>query len=59
MLIDVENIALLVLKKNVKRSRKYWIHPLNCKILNMSQFHLLYGKLREHPDTFLIFTQYQ
>jgi hypothetical protein len=55
MLTDIEIIAILVLKKNRKRHRKHWIHPLNCKRLSMSQFHLLYGKLREHPDKFFNF----
>jgi hypothetical protein len=55
MLADVEITALLVLKENRKRSRKYWIHPINYNRLNMNQFHLLHGKLREHPEKFFNF----
>jgi hypothetical protein len=53
VLTNIEIISPLVLKKDRKQS--YWIQPLNYKRLNMSQLHLLYGKLHKHSDKFFSF----
>lgn len=35
--------------------RKYWVHPLNQIRTQFGAFHILYSKLREHPEKFFKF----
>lgn len=45
-------IAFLLSQPRKKRKRRYWIHPLNTKRLQQSQFYILHNKLRAHPEKF-------
>lgn len=45
-------IAFLLSQRKQKLKRRYWIHPLNTKRIQQSQFYILHPQLRAHPEKF-------
>jgi hypothetical protein len=52
--MDCEEIALvwalLLRKRNVKKRKKFWVHPITSQRLLKGKFYSLYEELRAHPQ---------
>jgi hypothetical protein len=44
--------ALLLRKRNVKKRKKFWVHPITSQRLLKGKFYFLYVDLKAHPQTF-------
>ncbi|CAI6346617.1 unnamed protein product [Macrosiphum euphorbiae] len=59
LLNDVEAIAVAYVlqkrnkvAKKEKSKRRYWVHPINMKIIKEGQFQVNFMTLRAHPEEF-------
>jgi len=45
--------ALLLRKRNGKKRKKFWVHPIMSQRLLEGKFYFLYEDLKAHPQKFL------
>jgi len=45
--------ALLLRTRNVKKRKKFWVHPITSQRLLKGKFYSLYEDLKAHPQKFL------
>lgn len=53
MLVTINIFEVIGILEALKdNKKKYWVHPLNKKRLNIGPSHILYPELRKYPNNF-------